>query len=184
MKIEKIMNIDLADLSGLTDAELAPMLRHGKDVLIQRYKRQKTKMGKVSPYFKQHNPYRLRTTNLTHNEMVNQLKQIKRGLAAQTTTVKGYKLQQHRIQKAIKSGELNAKQENKLYDAYNKILELNPALTQLAGSQDLLDKISEYIENHQRISIKNIDEYLRKWAQKSGDEFLEYYEQNEWQSIE
>ena len=184
LKIKDILDVDLSDLKGLTNDKIQPMLEYGKKVLMRRYNTQIQKTGRVAPYFYQYDPHDIRTDDLTHNQMINELKGIQQSLEAKTTTLKGFRHWQKEMAKVTETDKpLTVEQELNLWRIRDKIIELNPALENLLTSDKLISKISEYIETHKTSGLYRVGKYLQKWALEQ-DENLAYYAQNEWQNVE
>ena len=190
MNLDTLQNLTMDDINRMSTSELQSALQYGKKVLVTRYKTQKTKIGSVAPVFQgKGSPYRLRTTNLTRNQMVSRLVSTVQKTKAPTTTVTGYKKWRKKQEKVFApkteqgaKTELTEKDYKKIWDAYDRLKQIHPALTQIIDYKKIIKTISQYVMEHKRIEFKNIDKVVQNLAMQDSDT-SRYYAEEEWNNL-
>ena len=187
MTLDYLQNLTMADIDNMSQAELKSALQYGKKILINRYKKQKAVFGDVAPVFKgekgKNSPYRIKTTNLTRDQMVNRLIRVQTRTKATTTTISGYKhwrKTQARLFNERK--ELTEEEYKTIYDAYDRLKQLNPSLFQTIDYNKIIKRITSYVDKHIRISEKNIFKDIKKLAEEDNP-LSKAYAENEWQDL-
>ena len=191
MKLDELQNITMADINNMSTDDIQCALKYGKKILVNRYKTQKKIIGTVAPVFKENIPYNIRTTNLTRNQTVSRLVSTIQQTKAKTTTVQGFKSWRKKQNKLFdktkgtgkpQKNELTEKDYKKIWDMYNRVEELHPALTSVIDYKKVVETITEYVKNHERVSLGNIDKTLKNLAAEDS-ETSSYYAQEEWDNM-
>ena len=170
--LSDIMNVDMAALGTIPDAELEGALAKGKQILLARQRAQKA-AGLKAPIWNDFSPYRLKTKGLSRTDAENQFKAIYAKLNAQTTTVKGYKAwlsHQAGIFNKQQRGNAKAftgKQIGRLWGMYDKFQQLHPALVDKFGSDVIYKEIVKAYSEHPRITIDKLDDALKKFVEEA-----------------
>mgnify|MGYP003291039888 CR=1 FL=1 len=181
MKLQDIQNLTISDIDKMSRSELESILKYQKRILMNRYKSQKSS-GEVAPVFKgSNNPYRLKTTNLSKNQQVAQFKKMSRLTTAKTTTLSGYKSWKKKQTKVFKT-ELTQKQSKKVWDLYDRLQEVHPALTSIIDYKKIIKQITSIVENKKRVTFDMVDKTMKKLAE-TQDENSMYYAQEEWENL-
>ena len=199
MTLDELQNLTMADINNMSTDELQSALKYGKKILINRYKTQKKIIGSVAPVFKENNPYNIRTTNLTRNQTVNRLVSTIQRTKAKTTTIQGFKSWRKKQNKLFdktkgtepviakgtgkpQKNELTEKDYKKIWDMYDRVQQLHPKLIYVIDYKKVIEKITEYVKTHERVSLGNIDKVLKKLALEDS-ETSAYYAQEEWDNM-
>ena len=183
MTLNEIQNLTGPDLDRLSKTELQKIVQYNKQVLIKRYKAQKSKMGEVAPIYKDKgNPYRIKTTNLTRNKLIEAVKTTTSTTKAQTSTVSGFKQWIKHQEKALGEKYLTEKQLKKIWDLYDKLEELHPDLFSKVAYKKILKQITDIVTKNKYVGYKAVEKKIKEYTASQSAELKEWVNKN-WEGI-
>ena len=140
-------------------------------------------MGEVAPIYKDKgNPYRIKTTSLTRNKLIEAVKKTTSTTKAQTSTVSGFKTWIKHQEKALGEKHLTEKQLKKIWDLYDKLEELHPDLFAKISYKEVVKQITETVRKNKYVGYKGIEKKVKEYTASQSAELKEWVNKH-WEGI-
>ena len=162
MYYKKIKELDVSDITKMTNAELKNVIQTGKEVLTERLEQfERTKIS--SPAFYKFDPKALRTSG-RKSTLQAQAKLVVEKLNDQTITRAGYREWKRNVKEAMGlTGKRISEQKMKdIWEAFDKFKENNPNLEFVLKSPDTVKMTSELKYDTVDNMIEQLEQYNKK----------------------
>ena len=161
------------DIYNMSDKEIKTLAKAGKQILMERYEKQKTTTG-VAPIWRGNNPYKMKTVKSGRESDIRTLMREIQLLSDKTTTTRGYQTWLNRQMNFLDVGELSESQIKKIWDAYDKINEEYKGFKYAIDYHTIVRTIASMVQANSRVSFKNIERAMSSLSiRKLGYDYLE-----------